>query len=119
MKFLPIGLLALIIAGCDNDCHDGLANCPTPDNLHHFPWLMELIEQEGDCSGCATVTVRGTFYGETVVYTTINDPLCDFIFVGPLYDCRGNVVKTITSSEADQQILRDHLFAEETLAGCI
>jgi len=118
MKILPILFLTLILAGCENDCDDKVTTCPTPETMEEFPWVMELVDEMGECGEWMTAVVRGKLDSSDIVYTIMNDPQCDGIFTGPLYDCRGNIIRTISVSETDQEIIRNHVSVDIILRQC-
>jgi hypothetical protein len=116
MRSYLMVLLIVALGGCDND--EPTYDCPTPEIVNDFPWVMELIDGLGKCGPCTTSVVRGTYRGKTVIYTLINDPLCNSFFTGPLYNCRGHVVKSISASTEDQQEFTTHVSANMILGQC-
>jgi hypothetical protein len=120
MKTCLTLLLIVVVAGCDNDDTETCAVgcCPTPETVEHFPWVMELIDNLGECGACDAGVVSGTYGSRTVVFTKMNDPLCNGIFIGPLYDCRGKMVEYISFSDRDQQRFRELLVSITMLRQC-
>ncbi len=118
MKAYLILLLIAILAGCDNNDSSTIDFCPTSENVEQFPWIVELIDDLGTCGACHASVVRGRYNGATVVFTVMDDPLCNGIFTGPLYDCRGVAVKYFSSSNRDQQQYREHVLRDMILGQC-
>ena len=115
MRTCLIVFLIVIIGGCDND---ETYDCPTIETIDDFPWIVELIDDLGKCGLCTTSVVRGTYRDKTVIYTRVDDPACNTFFTGPLYNCRGQVAKSISASKKDQQEYLTHVSSNMTLGNC-
>jgi hypothetical protein len=111
-------LLLIVVFGCGSNETSGVDFCPTAETVENFPWVMELVDNLGTCSPCATSVVRGTYSGKTVIFTVMNAPNCDGLFTGPLYDCRGRLVEYISLSERDQRLFQRYGSINMILGQC-
>lgn len=110
MKNLILILLMTAAFGCTCDDDPEYA-CPTEATIDNFAWMAELKEMADEhCEICEHSIVSGTYKGQTVIYVLMTDQLCDGIFVGPLYNCQGEIVEYITDSTSDQEKYHSNTF---------
>jgi hypothetical protein len=119
MKILLILLLVIITAGCENDDKTiSVGRCPRPETVEHFPWVMNLIDNLGECGDCLTVVVRARYRAEAVVFSIMSDSVCDGIFTGPIYNCKGRIVEYISGSKESQDKFNRDIVDRVTLGQC-
>jgi len=120
MKNLALILLLAAIAGCnDSDERFSENACPTAETLNHFPWVHRLTEMaDSFCASCEHSLAIGTYNDETVIYLMMNDPLCNGIFLGPLHNCKGQIVKYFSSSTSDQEEFKNKVNLDSILYRC-
>jgi hypothetical protein len=120
MRNLALILLLTTVTGCNNgDEHFSENTCPTAETLNYFPWVDKLIEMaDSFCGSCEQRVVTGTYNEQTVVFLLMNDPVCNSIFIGPLHNCNGRIIKNFSSSSSDQEEFKTKVDIDSVLYRC-
>lgn len=91
-------------------------SCDSVTSIETIPWISE-ITGTLNCT-CEISIFRGKYEGQTVFFASLTDPACDGISTPDLYDCDGNVVRSITTSESDQGELTELISHAEIIHRC-
>jgi len=97
MKFLFF-LPFILLLGCDENefTNSNQSACDTNTPME-TPWLLELKNSLQNCS-CQVSLIQGLYQNQKVFFTIVTDPLCNSVNIPTLYNCKGIVIKTYTSS---------------------
>jgi hypothetical protein len=115
-----ISIILLIAAGfigCHNSKNVDTNACAANDPMEEVPWIEELKTSMTNCS-CEISIIKGTYRGQTVVFTALTDPLCNGISTPILYNCEGKEITRFTDSPSDQEELRNNVRRESILFRC-
>ena len=111
-SFLLAFFTLLLSCNCESE-PTGPNACTSNDPINQIEWLVDLKNSITNCS-CQVSILKGTYKKfKTVYFVLMNDPLCNG--GGPiiLYDCYGETVTTIQSSEVNE-----HVTIETSLYSC-
>ncbi len=115
MKPYLIALSLLLMSGCRKDVAPQSA-CAATDPLS-VSWVQALTKPLVSCS-CTVTLFQGTYKGQTVYFTMMNDPLCDGVFLVKLLDCHGKLVTTFGPDIKGQNDFALEVHTDNTLYSC-
>ncbi|MEZ0608143.1 hypothetical protein ACAW74_06495 [Fibrella sp. WM1] len=108
-----IGLTLLTIS-CKHDPATPENACTATDPLA-ISWVKDLTASL-DQSYCISSLFQGTYKGQTVYFTRITDPACEYIiFSTTLLDCTGQRIKQYGSSLREQQAFSSEVVGAKTI----
>jgi hypothetical protein len=122
MKLRLLILFFGVVLGCSKSNDDTSADLQTDAQSAciseaplEIPWMKELIATM-DCGkySCEISLMHSVYEDQTVFYTLITDPFCDYQAHLFLYDCTGTMIKEMTDQESNEYL--DKLYLE-TLDG--
>jgi len=117
MKTLLITLCLIgLFGGCKKD-QPVPDNACTATNPLDVQWVKEITQSFTNCT-CKHTLFQGTYRGQTVFFSLMNDPLCDGIFSATLHDCTGNVIRSYPSSLAEMEAFSKEVKIEKPLYVC-
>jgi hypothetical protein len=117
MRILAFFLLSALAISCNDDKELESNECSSLTSIEAVPWMLELQETITNCS-CKTSIIKGTYHSQTVFFVVMNDELCNGINSPTLFNCKGEEVKSFTSSAADQEDFYDEVSWDLTLYSC-
>lgn len=112
---IALTLLLLTISCRKDDLN--IQNACTAANPLDVQWVKNLIKPLAHCS-CTVTLFQGTYNGQPVYFTLINDPNCDAVFSAQLLDCLGKPVKTYSSSLQEMQAFQNEVTLGKPLYRC-
>lgn len=107
-KFILLTLVTILCLSCKGDDDSIIVNlqadklnaCYSDEPLK-IPWIKDLVETM-NCGEfvCKISLMASEYQGETVFYTTITDPVCNYQAQLKLYNCSGRLIKDMSNEES-------------------
>ncbi len=125
MKLTILLLFIVFLISCNssdnNDSSDlqvGLNNACTLENPLDARWMQKLKDSLhcGEYS-CRVSILKNTYGGNTVFFTDITDPACNYQAHYFLYNCYGKMVRELTNEESTKYA-NEHGSESEVLFSC-
>lgn len=98
--FLIILAFSALFAGCSKEKNQNKQICNLADPINELAWLKEIKNSLTNCPW-QTAIIQANYDGQTVFYTTSNDPLANSVQSYTLYNCDGKVIEVITSDKIE------------------
>lgn len=112
--FLLLVATGMLSGRCTDDTIK--KSCDSVTSIETIPWISEITDTL-NCT-CEISIFRGKYEGQTVFFASLTDAACNGISTPDLYDCDGNVVRSITTLESDQRELTELISHAEIIHRC-
>lgn len=117
MKMPIIFVLLLLTISCNDEKNADTNVCSETTPIDEIPWIEDLKNSLSNCT-CEISIIKGTYDGQTVIFTAHTDPRCNSVETPTLYNCDGEKIRSFTDSVADQKELSDKVTHDRVLYTC-